>query len=283
MENLIPWPGIEPRSPALETWSLSHWTTGAVPGIIFFILYRSKLRFTRGQSNWPKVVEHGSRGPEIRVCEIQRRFGQSARLGNYEKNEWSWCLWGATGWGPAPGWTGHTGVAGLGTLPLHLSKERGWLPPRDSEAVSVPACPSCVASLSPRMPWLDSSSSIWVTTELGLSWSLASDSGLSSCRSLLPFSSVQLLSHVWLCNPMDCSVPGLPLHHQLPEFAHTHVHRVSDAIQQSHPLSSPSPAFNLSQHQGLFKWVSSSHQVAKVLELQLQHQSFQWIFRTDLL
>ena len=87
-----------------------------------------------------------------------------------------------------------------------------------------------------------------------------------------------------LCNPMDCSMPGLPVHHQLPELPQTHVHWVSDAIQPSHPLSSPSPlAFNLSQHQGLFQWVSSSHQVAKLLELQLQHLPFQWIFRTDFL
>ena len=69
-----------------------------------------------------------------------------------------------------------------------------------------------------------------------------------------------------LCNPMACSTPGLPVHHQLPEFTQTHVHWVSDAIQPSHPLSSPSPpAFSLSQS---FKWVSSSHQVAKVLEFQ---------------
>ena len=87
-----------------------------------------------------------------------------------------------------------------------------------------------------------------------------------------------------LCDPMDCSTPGLPVHHQLPELAQTHVYRVGDVIQPSHPLSSPSPpVFILSQHRGLFKWVSSSHQVAKVLELQLQHQSFQWIFRTDFL
>ena len=86
-----------------------------------------------------------------------------------------------------------------------------------------------------------------------------------------------------LCNPMDCSMPGFSVHHQLPELAHTRVHRVGDAIQPSHPLSSPSPpALNLPQHQGLFQWVSSSHQVAKVLEFQLQHQSFQWwIFRID--
>ena len=79
---------------------------------------------------------------------------------------------------------------------------------------------------------------------------------------------------------MDYSTPGLPVHYQLLEFTQTHVHWVGDAIQPSHPLSSPSPpAFNLSQHQGLFKWVSSLHQVAKVLEFQLQHQSiliFYW-------
>ena len=76
---------------------------------------------------------------------------------------------------------------------------------------------------------------------------------------------------------------SLSIHHQLLELAQTHVHWVSDAIQPSHPLSSPfPPAFNLSHHQGLFQWVGSSHQVAKVLEFQLQHQSFQWIFRTDL-
>ena len=76
---------------------------------------------------------------------------------------------------------------------------------------------------------------------------------------------------------MNHIMPGLPVHHQLPEFTQTHVHPVSDAIQLSHPLSPPSPyAFNLAQHQGLFQWVSSSHQVAKELEFQLQHQSFQW-------
>ena len=86
-----------------------------------------------------------------------------------------------------------------------------------------------------------------------------------------------------LCNLMDCSTPGFPVHHKLPELAQTHVHRVGDAIQPPHPRSSPSfPAFNLSQHQGLFKWVSSSHQVANVLEFQLQHQSFQWTPRIDL-
>ena len=78
------------------------------------------------------------------------------------------------------------------------------------------------------------------------------------------FSSVaQLCPTLW--DPMDCDTPGLPVHHQLPEFAQIHVHRISDAIQPSHPLSSPSPAFNLSQHQGLFQWVSSSHQVTKIL------------------
>ena len=80
---------------------------------------------------------------------------------------------------------------------------------------------------------------------------------------------------------MDCSTPGSPVLHQLLELAQTHIHRVSDAFQPSHPLLSPSPpAFNLSQHHSLFQWGSSSHQVAKVLEFQLQHQSFQWIFNS---
>ena len=87
-----------------------------------------------------------------------------------------------------------------------------------------------------------------------------------------------------LCDPINCSMPGLPVHHQLPESTQTHVHRVNDTIQPSHPLSSPSPpALNLAQHRGLFRWVNASHQVAKVLEFQLQHQSFQWTPRTDLL
>ena len=87
-----------------------------------------------------------------------------------------------------------------------------------------------------------------------------------------------------LCDPINCSTPGLPVHHQLLEFTQSHVHWVGDAIQPSHPLLSPSPSgLNLSQYQGLFKWVSSLHQVTKVLELQLQHQSFQWISRTDVL
>ena len=85
-----------------------------------------------------------------------------------------------------------------------------------------------------------------------------------------------------LSDSMNCSISGIPVHHQLPEFTQTEVHWVGDYIQPSHPLSSPSPpALNLSQNQGLFQWVSSLHQVAKVLAFQLQYQSFQWIFRTD--
>ena len=98
------------------------------------------------------------------------------------------------------------------------------------------------------------------------------------------FSSVQSLNRAWLCDPMNHSTPGLPVHHQLPESTQTHAHRVGDAIQPSHPLSSPSPpAPNLSQHQSLFQWVNSLHEVGKVLEFQLQHQSFQLTPRTDLL
>ena len=87
-----------------------------------------------------------------------------------------------------------------------------------------------------------------------------------------------------LCDPMDCNTTVFPVHDQHLELTQTHVHRVGDAIQPSHPLSSPFlPTFNLSHHQGLFKWVSSSHQVPKLLEFQLQYRSFQWIFRTDFL
>ena len=87
-----------------------------------------------------------------------------------------------------------------------------------------------------------------------------------------------------LCNPMDCSTPGLPVQCQLLEFTQTYVHWVGDAIQPSHPLLSPSPpAPNPSQHQCLFQWVNSSHEVAKVLDFQLQHQFFQWTLRTNFL
>ena len=94
------------------------------------------------------------------------------------------------------------------------------------------------------------------------------------------FSSIQSRSCPTLCNSMNRSTPGLPVHHQLLQFTQNHVHWVSDAIRPSHPLplSSPLP-LNLSQHQGLFQRVSSSHQVAKILEL--QYQSFQWIFTVD--
>ena len=106
---------------------------------------------------------------------------------------------------------------------------------------------------------------------------------LNSLESGPQFSSVTRLCPT-LCDPTDCNTPGFPVHHQLPELTQTHVYWVGDTIQPSHLLSSPSlPTVNLSQHQGLFKWVSSLHQVTKVLEFQLQHQSFQWVFRTDFL
>ena len=92
------------------------------------------------------------------------------------------------------------------------------------------------------------------------------------------FQSVKSLSHVQLFATLcwDCSTPGFPVYHQLLELAQTHVHCTGDAIQPSHPWSSPSPpAFSLSHHQGHFQWISSSHQMAKVVEFQLQHQSFQ--------
>ena len=118
------------------------------------------------------------------------------------------------------------------------------------------------------------------------SQSLFQEEGLSTgnwLHSSVQFHSVTQLC-LTLCDPVDCRTPGLPVHHELPEFTQTEVHWVCDAIQPSHPLSSSSPpTFNFSQHQSIFKWVSSSHQVAEVVEFQLQHQSFQRIFRIDFL
>ena len=139
-----------------------------------------------------------------------------------------------------------------------------------------PLVPYCQKSSSPH-PLICSHSNLWRRSGYG-----------KHCRQsflgaalVLQFSSVTQ-SCPTLCDPMDCSMPGLPV--QLPELIQTHIRQVGDAIQPPHPLSSPSPpALNLSQHQGLFKWVSSSHQVANVFEFQLQHQSFQWILRTDFL
>ena len=86
-----------------------------------------------------------------------------------------------------------------------------------------------------------------------------------------------------LCDPMDCSTPGLPVPHHVPELAQVHVHCIGDAVRPSHPLTPSSPsALNLSQHQGLFQWIVCSHQMTKILELQAQHQTLQWIFRVDL-
>ena len=114
------------------------------------------------------------------------------------------------------------------------------------------------------------------------SWTWLSDwTEWTSMMLLLQFSSVTQ-SYPIVCDHMDYSIPGFPVHQQLLELAQTHLYWVSDAIQTSDPLRSPSPAFNLSQHHGLFQ-ISSLHQEAKVLEFQLQHQSFQWIFRFDFL
>ena len=125
------------------------------------------------------------------------------------------------------------------------------------------------------------------STQLTLSSPLPMSISLFSMPVFL-LTSVQFSSITQSCptlwDPMNHSMPGLPVHHCLPEFTQTHVHRVGDAFQPSHPLLTPSPpAPNLSQYQSLFQWVNSSHEVAKVLEFQLQHQAFQWTPKTDLL
>ena len=171
-------------------------------------------------------------------------------------------------------------------------------PPSSEEGVAAPMWPpvflsntrterSSVAAQFSFCPWLKPRTALWREDKPALLDCLTLQGGLGTLKCpwgwpVLPqFSSVTQSCPI-LCNPMDCSTPSLPVHYQLPELTQTHVHQVGDAIQPSHLLLSPSPpAFNLSQHQGLFQWVRFSHQVAKVLEFQLQHQSFQWIFRTD--
>ena len=149
----------------------------------------------------------------------------------------------------------------VGTFP-HTSEPWSWCHYHDFYAYVTYVCP-CVMV-------------IWVFTMV-ISWYHDS---LSRARAynFHVVSSVQSLSCVRLfVTPWMPSMPDFPVHHQLPELAQTHVYWIDDAIQPFHPLLSPSPpAFNLSQHQGLFQWVSSLHQLAKVLEFQLQHQSFQW-------
>ena len=146
---------------------------------------------------------------------------------------------------------------------------------------------SYLALLSPALPAVILAEAIpnWIRLKGSGSFTLHSQNTLSTHCTIIMCQSVQSLSRVWLfATPWTAAHQGLPVHHQLPESSQTHVRWVTDAIQPSHPLPSPSPpTFNLSQHQGLFKQVSSSHQVARVLEFQLQYWSFQWTPRTDLL
>ena len=135
--------------------------------------------------------------------------------------------------------------------------------------------------LACRIPWTEETGGLQSmgSHRLGHDWA----ANTFTFTLLNQFNSVAQ-SSLTLCDPMNYTTPGLPVHHQLQESTQTHVHGVGDAIQPSHPLLSPSPpAPNPSQHQGLFQWVNSSHEVTKILEFQLQHQSFQWTPRTDLL
>ena len=157
---------------------------------------------------------------------------------------------------------------------------------RPSRFRSLQSCPTLCDPIdssppgSPVLGILQARTLEWVAISFSNIWALAK---LYCNTAYVQFSSVAQ-SCPTVCDPMNCSMPGLPVHHQLPEFTQTHAHRVGDTIQPSHPLSSPSPpAPNPSQHQSLFSMSHSSHEVAKVLEFQLQHQSFQWTPRTDLL
>ena len=157
-----------------------------------------------------------------------------------------------------------------------LGKGKSW--PRFPIPQLLPGLPARLASnLFVLECWWDLAKSI----QLGASENKDIDFSWQSPS--VQFSSVAQ-SCPTLCDTMNCSTPGFPVHHQLLEFTQTHVHWVGDAIQPSHPLLSPSlPTPNPSQHQSLFQWVNSSHEVAKVLEFQLYHQSFQRTPRTDFL
>ena len=207
MQDLIPWPGIQPRPSALEGQSLSHWATRKVSRVIV----NGLLFITKIDRSMFLSVSFTDLAPEPKQV-------------------------------PGIWWA-------LNRYPL------------DGDDDSV-------------LPW-------WLSPCL-VPWSHSYPSSHAVCHiCLLQFSCSVMSDSLW---PMNRRTPGLPVHYQLPEFTQTQVDWVGDAIQPFHPLSSPSPpALNLSQHQGLFKWVTSSHQVAKVLEFQLQHQSFQWTPRTDLL
>ena len=162
-----------------------------------------------------------------------------------------------------------------------------WCHPTISSSVTPFSCPQPFpASGSFPVSWLFASGgqSIGVSASASV-LPMGIQGNVVSLLYYIQFSSAQSLSHVrLLCDPMNRSTPGLPVHHQLPESTQTHVYWVSDGIQPFHPLLSPSSlALNLSQHQGLFKWVSSLYQMPKVLDFQLQYQSYQRTPRADLL
>ena len=161
-------------------------------------------------------------------------------------------------------------------LQLILTLSVSLSPPQLRSLLFIYSLPSCIPDYK-NFPW---NWHAFPSLSLPLLSSSTFKVQLCSC-SFGAFSSVQSFSRVRLFATPWIAAHQASLHHQLPEFTQTHVHRVSDAIQPFHPLSSPSPpAPNPSQHQGLFQWANSLHEVAKVLEFQLQHQSFQWTHRT---
>ena len=177
----------------------------------------------------------------------------------------------------------HVGATELNELRQHIKKQRYFFADKgpSSQGYGFSSSHIRMWELDYKESWVPNNWCFWTVVLENFEQSNALLLGRKAMINL--FSSITQLC-LTICDPMNHSTPGLPVHHQLPEFTQTHVHRVSDAIQPSHPLLFPShPAPNTSQHQSLFQWVNSSHTVAKVLEFQLQHQSFQWTPRTDLL
>ena len=257
---LAPWPGIEPAPPALEGEVLN---TGPPGKFLFKCLAKS----IRGVCITCPSSLLGSPGYMERQRDmVERNKVQSQRL--EEKR--------------CPGHTTHCGVGVLpppllsSYLVTHRFEARIFCLASDTLVLI-----SCWHHHSPA-DWLFLSTSAFISTLLPVHVTPAAHPGTCHVHESSYCSAAK--SCPTLYDPMDCSTPGTFVLHYLPEFVLTHVYWVGDASQPSHSLLSPSPfALNLSQHQGLSQWVSSSHQVAKVLELQLQHQSFQCVFRIDFL
>ena len=255
---LAPWSDIKPRAPALGARSLGQWTTRKGPTFVFFLLVL-RLHKTYNLAHHISLLQ-------IYTQQTQELW-QSLFYVIHKEKEIAYLI------------IAFTAISSV-FLVENFHVDSVWVMRMNTLLITGDLAQARFSPCVPRASSLPPPN--YFTCRLPSPEAPHHPSCVTRTSSLPSQFSPVTQSCPTLCDPMECSTPGFRVHHQLPELAQTHVHWVGDTIQPSHPLSSPSPpAFNLSQHQGLFKWVSSLHQVAKVLEL--QHQSFQWIFRTDFL